>query len=363
MEVSVIALLVYRRDQLIYTREPLEERPQLPRSNMSVDGFDQQMPAQGNCSTSATLCMQFLTNVANIMMENALKGGATTEPMYSTEPAVVQMHSPMSSWPSSAALPNKFSSYSEVGSNVKGLNSPTLHPGSYEPYLAPNTYRLYTMRFCPYAQRMVIYVAKKNLPIEIVNVNPDKGPSWYLAKSPLGSVPALEINGNVIWESKVLAEYLDEMFPSTSVLPKDPFEKAQQKVLTERLSSLMNVLFDLFSSKTPAAQRKTDGALHSALRGAEALLTESFYGGRQPGFPDYMLWPFLERLELITLNPYTQFRYFPGLHYPKMGAYIARMQSQPEIRFAMRPLSHHKAYVDSFNSGNPNYDYGIYTGR
>ncbi|KAE9416893.1 hypothetical protein Angca_009069 [Angiostrongylus cantonensis] len=317
------------------------------------------MPAaNGNCSTSAALCMQFLTRVANLVVENAMMDMATG-PMYTTTPAVLQMQPVMPSWLSSSGIASKFSSYVEPGSRITGLDSPTFHQGSIEPYLAPNTYRLYSMRFCPYAQRMVIYVAKKNIPVEIVNVNPDKGPSWYLAKSPLGSVPALEINGNIILESKVLAEYLDEVFPSTSVLPRDPLQKAQQKILAERLSPLMNVLFDLFDSTTPASQRKTDSSLHKALRGAEGLLVDNFYGGRTPGFADYMLWPFLERLQLITLSPYTQFRYFPGIHYPRMDAYIARMQRQPEVKFAMRPLYQHKAYVDSFAAGNPNYDYGI----
>ncbi|KAK6026361.1 hypothetical protein OSTOST_07695, partial [Ostertagia ostertagi] len=243
----------------------------------------------GNCSTSAALCLQFLTHVANLAVDSAMKGVAP-EPVYTTAGTAVQMHPAMSSWPSSPAVAPKFSSYVEAGSNVRGLNSPTLHPGSFEPYLAPNTYRLYSMRFCPYAQRMVIYVAKKNLPVLLLTTELVYG-----------------IGNEVIWESKVLAEYLDEVFPTTSVLPRDPFEKAQQKVIAERLSPLMNVLFDLFNSNTPAAQRKTDNSLHSALRGAEALLKDSFYGGRTPGFPDYMLWPFLERLELITLSPYTQF--------------------------------------------------------
>ncbi|KAJ1372832.1 hypothetical protein KIN20_035114 [Parelaphostrongylus tenuis] len=314
--------------------------------------------ANGNCSTSAALCVQFLTHVANLAVENAMMdmaAGAT----YTTTPASVQMQPETPSWPNSPEATSKFRSHVEPGSKVKGLDSLTLHQGSTEPYLAPNTYRLYNMRFCPYAQRMVIYLAKKNIPVEIVNVNPDKGPSWYVAKSPSGRVPALEINGNIILESKVMAEYLDEVFPSNSVLPRDPLQKAQQKVLAERLSPLMNVLFDIFDSKTPAAQQKTDSSLHKALRGAEALLVDGFYGGHSPGFADYMLWPFLERLQLITLSPYTQFRYFPGIHYPRMGAYIARMQRQPEVKFAMRPLYHHKAYVDSFAAGNPNYDYGI----
>ncbi|CAB3402265.1 unnamed protein product [Caenorhabditis bovis] len=316
----------------------------ITKDNIAILMHDFQAMLPNNCTTA--LCVQLLSHLANVVVDRNYIDHSR------------QQYRP--SIPSAPAVPIRFSQYSTVGANVHGLNTPMLHPGSVEPPLAPGSYRLYAMRFCPYVQRVLIYLTKKNIPVEVVNVNPDRSPSWYLAKSPLGRVPALEINGKVVWESNVIAEYLDELFPSNSILPNDAYEKAHQKILVERLSPLMNALFEFYSSNTPQAQRQNDMTVHSALRNAENLLTDTFYGGRQPGYADYMIWPFLERLQLLTMNPLTQFRYFPGLHYPKMGAYIVRMQSQPEIKFTSRPLSHHKTFIDSTAIGLPNYDFGIY---
>lgn len=72
----------------------------------------------------------------------------------------------------------------------------------------------------------------------MINIDLKSKPEWFLARNPLGKVPTIEEPGKEpLFESLIVAEYLDEQYPGTrQVLPKDAYEKARQKVLIEVLA-------------------------------------------------------------------------------------------------------------------------------
>lgn len=49
----------------------------------------------------------------------------------------------------------------------------------------------------------------------------------YLAKSPMGKVPYLIVDGALLRESQVICEYLEDAYPQKPLLPKDPLARAQ----------------------------------------------------------------------------------------------------------------------------------------
>lgn len=65
---------------------------------------------------------------------------------------------------------------------------------------------------------------------EDANCRPSQKDEW-VARSPLGKVPILEIDGRPLAESQVICEYLEDAYPQVPLYPKDPVAKARVREL------------------------------------------------------------------------------------------------------------------------------------
>lgn len=74
---------------------------------------------------------------------------------------------------------------------------------------------------------------------DVVNIKLSDKPDWYFQRNPLGKVPAIETeSGDCIYESLVIADYLDEKYPQRPLQPKDPMQKAKDRMLLEHFSKV-----------------------------------------------------------------------------------------------------------------------------
>lgn len=87
----------------------------------------------------------------------------------------------------------------------------------------------------------------------------------------------------LVIESAVIPEYLDDIFPETKILPSDPYEKVQQKLLLERLSDQLTPAFGrVFRAiKNPEELKEKFESILKAFEEAESLLEGAFYSGKK----------------------------------------------------------------------------------
>ncbi|KAK4820929.1 hypothetical protein QYF61_008650 [Mycteria americana] len=131
---------------------------------------------------------------------------------------------------------------------MAGDHSRSLGKGSAAPGPVPEgVIRLYSMRFCPFAQRTRLVLRAKGISHEVININLKNKPDWFFEKNPFGLVPVLETSkGQLIYESPITCEYLDEAFPGKKLMPSDPYERAFQKMLLEHFSKITPIVFKYF---------------------------------------------------------------------------------------------------------------------
>ena len=74
---------------------------------------------------------------------------------------------------------------------------------------------------------------EKGLDFETQDINLFKNEQYnpeYLKLNPKGVVPTLDHDGNIIIESTLICEYLDDTFPNPSLVPEDPFMRSQMRL-------------------------------------------------------------------------------------------------------------------------------------
>ncbi|XP_064634495.1 glutathione S-transferase omega-1-like [Lineus longissimus] len=235
-----------------------------------------------------------------------------------------------------------------VQSVAMGEKCYTRSSGAECPPLTKDKVRVYSMRFCPFAQRTRLVLAHKNIPNECINIHLRDKPTWFLEKYDYGTVPLIEINDKIIPESLVTCEYLDDVYPEPKLMPSDPYIKAKHNVLIQRYSKLISKYYKELRSKE-------GGDVFAELKYFEeelAAVKGDFIGGEKPLFVDFMIWPWCERFDLIPT--FSEARET----YPKFAAWVDAMKQIPAVQACMLSKDLHMGFYKTYPD-NANYDYGL----
>jgi glutathione S-transferase len=97
--------------------------------------------------------------------------------------------------------------------------------------------KLYQVEKCPYAHRARVVLEEKKLGYEVSYFAGGKRPAELEALGPGARSPTL-FDGEVrVWDSLVVCEYLDERYPETPLLPRDPAGRARARILMKEVEA------------------------------------------------------------------------------------------------------------------------------
>ncbi|HEX5263897.1 MAG TPA: glutathione S-transferase family protein, partial [Phenylobacterium sp.] len=118
--------------------------------------------------------------------------------------------------------------------------------------------KLYSGDLSPYSARVRMQIYAKGITDIPFERPANFGMPAFRQENPIGRIPVLDIDGDLMPESEVIAEYLEEIYPRPSMLGSTPRETAHIRTLA-RIGDvyLMNNMFML--SPQSRAKTRNDG--------------------------------------------------------------------------------------------------------
>jgi RNA polymerase-associated protein len=156
---------------------------------------------------------------------------------------------------------------------------------------------LYTTATTVQDHRTRIVLAEKDIAYEAIIVDPKKLPEDLIDLNPYGTVPTLVDRDLVIYDSRVIMEYIEERFPHPPLMPVGPVARAQSRLALFRVENDWYPLIDIIENKPAKSADKARKELTESIAAtASVFAAMPFFLNEEFTLVDASIAPVLWRL-------------------------------------------------------------------
>lgn len=205
--------------------------------------------------------------------------------------------------------------------------------------------QFYYNDICPFAYRVRLALAEKAIPHEAHVIDLQNVPHWYAGISPTGKVPLLKYGEDVVWESTVINEFLEDAFPDPPLLPREPVARAHARIWIEYCNSTFQpnccgLVFELDESRHEGIRT----ALIDSLKTIDEALASTpgpYWRGDRISLLDLTYYPFFEHMPALIEHR--------GFKLPANLAHVHRwletLQERPSVKANRQPA---EFYIEAY---------------
>lgn len=192
---------------------------------------------------------------------------------------------------------------------------------------------VYSYRRCPFAMRVRIALHEKGVAFETREEDLKNKSSELLRLHPEGRVPLLVHGDQVVYESAIITEYIEESFPTPALMPRDAGGRAEVRLWTYWCNMFFKPDVDRLKygkSRFPADECVgIEANVQTHLKKLESALSGEWLVGAGFSLGDIHVFPFARQLFAVKPEPLFL------KEYPRIKAWIGRLEARESFKRAM----------------------------
>lgn len=162
---------------------------------------------------------------------------------------------------------------------------------------------LFSLSTCAFSHGARIVLHEKGVTADIEYFSINAPPEDLLELNPYGTAPTLVDRDLVLYDSRIIMEYLDERFPHPPLHPMDPVSRAQARMLVRRIDQdWYSLLVEIENSGEKKAAKAKKMLRESLISSIPVFEAKPYFMGDEFSLVDCALGPLLWRLPRLGID-------------------------------------------------------------